>query len=165
MDVAGIPEEVVGGEHPIDAVLRLAFEKAAAVVPRVGVEDVVLAADTTVILDEGMLGKPEDEEDAARMLRRLAGRNHQVATGWVLQRAGVATSGYTVSTVRMRDINWAEARAYATSGEPLDKAGAYAVQGEGRRFIVCVLGSVDNVIGLPVNQVAAALGSFGIRPR
>jgi septum formation protein len=152
IDVAGIPEDLLEGEGPVDAVLRLAFEKA----------EVVLAADTTVIVDGEMLGKPEDPADAVRMLRRISGRNHTVATGWAVVGAGTATTGWSASTVRMRDIPIAEARAYAAGGEPLDKAGAYAVQGDGRRFIAAVLGSVDNVIGLPVAQVAAVLARFGV---
>ncbi|MFT4571429.1 MAG: septum formation protein [Hyphomicrobiaceae bacterium] len=168
IDVAGTPEEMLDGEAPVDAVVRLAFEKAQAVVPRVAADEIVLAADTTVIVDGQMLGKPEDPEDAARMLRSLSGRNHTVATGWVIVggAAGsrVATSGWSVSTVRMREISLAEARAYAAGPEPLDKAGAYAVQGEGRRFIACVLGSIDNVIGLPVAQVLRALARFGVEP-
>jgi septum formation protein len=162
IDVAGIPEDLLEGEGPVDAVLRLAFEKAEAVLPRVAPDEVVLAADTTVIVDGEMLGKPEDPADAVRMLRRISGRNHTVATGWAVVGAGTATTGWSASTVRMRDIPIAEARAYAAGGEPLDKAGAYAVQGDGRRFIAAVLGSVDNVIGLPVAQVAAVLARFGV---
>lgn len=169
---ADLDEEVFEGEDPRQAVLRLAGEKAMAVAVAVrqsravADDEVVLGADTTVLCVDKMLGKPTDPEDAMAMLMSLSGRNHQVATAWalVLQKR-VVGSGITLSTVRMREISAREARVYAHSGEPDDKAGSYALQGDGRRFVAAVLGSSDNVIGLPVDQVAVALAALGVTPQ
>ena len=156
-------------ESPLVTTVRLACEKALAVCARVGTSTVVLAADTTVVSRGRIYGKPADTAAAATMLRELGGRNHRVLTAWVVAGGGedahnVAITGFSASVVRLRDMSEAEARAYAAGGEPLDKAGSYAVQGEGARFVSAVTGPVDNVIGLPVAPVAAALGRMGIRP-
>lgn len=160
-----LDETVAADEEPRLAVLRLAIEKAMAGATTGGDSQVILGADTTVLSEGRMLGKPTDPADAASMLLSLAGRNHQVVTAWglVLERVVVA-SGFTSSTVRMREISRVEADAYANSGEPDDKAGAYALQGNGRRFIAAVLGCSDNVIGLPIAQLVPVLATFGVEP-
>jgi septum formation protein len=170
VDPADIPEEIAAGEAPLDATFRLAGEKALAVALRTSVNRVVLAADTTVVCEGEIFGKPIDQDDACAMLTRLSGRNHHVITAWtaiLVETAGaeVGVAGHTVSTVRMRELSRAWIRAYVRGGEPLDKAGAYAVQGEGRSLVAAVIGSRDNVIGLPVAQVARGLAALGIRPR
>ena len=113
------------------------------------------------------VGNPDDA-DAVEMVSQLAGRSHMVVTGWVVLPVGtdplLATMGYTKSWVRLRELSRADIRDYVAAGESLDKAGAYAVQGVGKRLIAGVLGSVDNVIGLPVEQVAMALARNGIFP-
>jgi len=173
IDVSEIDELIHDGESPVDATARLAIEKAEAVAARRAQQtdphgEVVLAADTTVVVGDRILGKPADKQGAVEMLLSLSGRNHTVLTAWaVVPVAGgsrVAECGLSRSTVRMREIARTEAIAYAESGEPLDKAGAYAAQGDGRRFIGAIEGPLDNVIGLPVAPVLAALARTGIVP-
>jgi septum formation protein len=163
-----IDEQPVAGEGPLATAIRLALEKAMAVESVAPDGSVLLAADTIVVVGERIYGKPRDEADAIRMLGELVGRNHEVITGWSLlvkgHRAATST-GFCRSTVRMREAGEREIRAYVRSGEPMDKAGAYAAQGEGRRFIAAVVGPVDNVIGLPVASVRNALGGLGVSAR
>ncbi|MEN8234015.1 MAG: Maf family protein [Actinomycetota bacterium] len=164
VDVPSVNEEPRVDEDPNRMVARLAREKSLAVPSEPG--DVVLAADTTVVLDGAILGKPADEEEAVEMLLSIAARTHVVLTGWALSRAGsIIEEGFESSLVSMRDVNRAEAEAYAASGEPLDKAGAYALQGEGSRFVTGVVGPRSNVIGLPLRTIVAALHRVGVEPR
>ena len=172
IDAADIDETIADGESPVDATSRLALGKAEAVVVRRagrGEREVVLAADTTVVIGSRILGKPASRQEAADMLLSLAGRNHDVLTAWALLETDSNGSppqcGIVRSTVRMREIARAEAEAYAAGGEPMDKAGAYAAQGEGRRFIGAIVGPLDNVIGLPMEPVVAALAKAGVLPR
>jgi septum formation protein len=113
-----------------------------------------------------VLGKPADAEDAVRLLARLVGRTHSVLTGVaVAESAGLTVRSRVVqSRVLMRPADEGEIRRYVASGEPLDKAGAYAAQGEGRRFIERIEGSVSNVIGLPIEETLALLREAGLRP-
>jgi septum formation protein len=140
------------GERPIALVRRLALAKASAVAG-----DPVLAADTTVEVDGEVLGKPADADEARRMLRRLSGRAHKVHTG-VAVRSGedaaveVVTTIVTFVPLQQAVIDW-----YIGTGEPLDKAGAYAIQGTGGVFVETVRGSVSNVVGLPLTTVARLL--------
>ena len=140
------------GETPREYVLRLARQKAAAGAVRVP-GTLVLAADTTVTLDGDLLGKPEDEADARRMLRRLQGREHEVATGVALVAEARMVSAVEVSRVRFLPMTETEIAWYAATGEPLDKAGAYAIQGIGGLFIASLEGNYSNVVGLPLPVV------------
>jgi septum formation protein len=145
------------GEPPRAYVERLARDKARAVAG-----DFVLGADTTVALDGAILGKPEDDEDARRMLRALSGRVHQVTTGVCLRAPGGREEALTVSSeVVFAAVSEAQIAWYLSTGEPRDKAGAYAVQGAGGAFVIEVRGSVSNVIGLPVAETAALLARCG----
>jgi septum formation protein len=156
-DVDETPRE---GEDPGVYVLRLAQEKAAAVAR--DQEELVLAADTTVVVDGEILGKPSDEEDARRMLRRLSGREHEVLTGIALCEAGRRdASSVERSRVRMAALSEDEIAWYAASGEPLDKAGAYAIQGLGSLFVEAVAGNYSNVVGLPVPAVYRLFAALG----
>jgi septum formation protein len=172
IDAADIDETIADGESPADATSRLALGKAEAVVARRaagGEHEVVLAADTTVVVGTRILGKPASQREAVEMLLSLAGRNHDVLTAWALletgDRGAPPRCGIVRSTVRMREIARAEAEAYAATGEPMDKAGGYAAQGEGRRFIGAIVGPLDNVIGLPMEPVVEALARAGVLPR
>lgn len=144
----------------------VALAKARAVASRLAAESaVVLGADTEVILAGRLLGKPRDAADAARMLRELRGRAHDVTTGVALVRAGVAPREETAAVttrVRMGDYSDAEIEAYVATGEPLDKAGAYAVQGLGNRLVAEVDGCLTNVIGLPLSTTRRLLERWGI---
>lgn len=151
---SSVEEELHAGERPEAAVSRLAAEKAAEVAGRYP-EDWVLAADTLVFFADGaILGKPRDDGDAARMLRRLAGREHFVVTAVRLRRGPDSGSeAVEVSRVRMAAMSEEEITWYVATGEPRDKAGAYAVQGKGARFIESIAGSYSNVMGLPARAV------------
>lgn len=124
----------------------------------------VLGADTIVVLDGDILGKPASPEDACSMLSRLAGRRHQVFTGVALVSlpAGTVDAAYEVSGVYFRDMDPVEIRAYVDTAEPLDKAGAYALQGTGSAFVSRIEGCFTNVIGLPVPMVVKLLRSAGV---
>jgi septum formation protein len=153
---AEVPEERRADEAPEAFARRLAEEKALAVARRLGASPRrwVLGADTVVVSGTRVLGKPAGPEDAVAILSQLVGRRHRVITGIALAESGASGvhSAVVESTVEMRRAGEAEIRAYVAAGESLDKAGAYALQGEGRRFVVRVDGSESNVIGLPVEE-------------
>jgi septum formation protein len=162
---SSIDEQAVPGESPVATAVRLAIEKALTVAPVVPRGSVVLAADTIVVVGDRLYGKPRDAADAVRILGELLGRNHDVVTAWTLvptDRQSATTTGFCRSTVRMREAGTREIEEYVRSGEPMDKAGAYAAQGEGSRFVAAVVGPLDNVIGLPVAPVRLALSALGI---
>ncbi len=163
LDEDGFAEAFLGS-FP-DLVEALAVEKARAVAAREpDFEGLILAADTTVILDDEMLSKPVDSEDAARMLRRLRGRRHQVATGVALydSRNARLTSGQRCTAVWMRDYGDAEIAAYVATGDPLDKAGAYAVQHALFHPVERVEGCYLTVVGLPLCLVTRLLREQGV---
>lgn len=144
------------GEPARAYVLRVAREKARAVEG-----EVVLAADTAVVLDGEILGKPEGDADARRMLGALAGRAHEVVTGVCVRRGGREEEAVVASTVVFAPLDEARIAWYVATGEPRDKAGAYAVQGAGGAFVREVRGSVSNVVGLPLDEALALLGRAG----
>lgn len=153
-------ETVLPGEAPRDYVLRVAREKA-----RASGGAVVLAADTAVVLGDEVLGKPADAGEARRMLERLSGTRHEVLTGVCVRRASAALAveldAVVATTVRFARLSPAEIAWYVGTGEPLDKAGAYAIQGAGGAFVLEVSGSVSNVVGLPLAETAALLRRAG----
>ena len=153
-----IDESTRPGESANDYVLRLAREKAQHAHASLPSTALVLAADTTVVLDGTILAKPDDSEHALRMLRSLAGRSHQVLTAVALSAARCETR-VSESTVRFRAIDDDELRAYVATGEPMDKAGAYAIQGRAAVFIEYLQGSYSGVMGLPLFEVAQLLST------
>ena len=166
----GVPHSVVGadidetaqiGEAPRDYVLRMARQKALAVRER-GESLPVLAADTTVVLDDIIYGKPRDREDGLAMLGRLSGRTHAVLTAVALADARGVAVQLSVSTVRFRDLSSQECAQYWETGEPRDKAGGYAVQGAAAVFIESLSGSYSGVMGLPLFETAGLLRAAGI---
>jgi septum formation protein len=164
---ADVDESLRDGESPFDAAERLAREKAEAAA--VGAPEVlVVAADTLVVLDGAALGKPKDRGDARRMLAALAGGEHDVVTGVACAHGGRIVSGRETTRVAFAPMSPAEIEAYAATGEPDDKAGAYALQGIGSLFVERVEGSPSNVVGLPVRllyQLARELGvDLALRP-
>ncbi len=155
-----VDETPAPDEPPEHAVLRLARAKALSANHP---DALALGADTAVVLEGESLGKPTDRDDAVAMIRRLGGRTHAVMTGWALaQHGAIVEDGFEVTLVTMRDITIEEAEAYADSGEPMDKAGAYALQGEGKRFVTGIAGPRSNVIGLPLQAVVPALKRAGL---
>lgn len=160
---ASLSEEPVPGEAPRNYVIRLAREKALQVSEMHPVRW-VLAADTTVTVDERILGKPVDEEDAVRMLLFLAGRRHLVCTGYALghRERGILVQASVTTAVTFAAFDEALARAYVGTGEPYDKAGGYAIQGKGGVLVTAIDGSYSNVVGLPLSEVVAELVTQGV---
>lgn len=157
-------ETPVAGEAGADFALRMARDKARAAAARYP-EAVVLAADTDVELDGRMLGKPRDREDALAMLAALSARDHRVHSAVAVVAGGEAGNVQTVTTVRFAEVARADAEAYWRSGEPADKAGAYAIQGYAARWVRAVEGSVSAVIGLPLVEAIELLARFDVHPR
>jgi septum formation protein len=149
------------GETAEQYVARLAEAKATVAAGPAPFSEVVLGADTTVVCDGQILGKPADAADAGRMLRHLAGRTHDVLTGICLLTGSRCLVHVERSRVRMSSLNDAEIAWYIASGEPMDKAGGYAVQGRASRFIEAIDGSYSNVVGLPVARVYALIKELG----
>lgn len=163
-----VDETPRAGEPAIEYVLRLAREKAAAgwrtlaggafaMLP-------VLSADTTVVVDDAIFGKPDGAQHARGMLHQLAGRTHQVLTAVALADGAGVKTRLSVSTVEFRTITPVEIASYVASGEPLDKAGAYAVQGRAAIFIKAISGSYSGIMGLPLFETSELLGTLGITP-
>lgn len=150
--VADIDETEFENENPAGYVQRLAREKAEAVAGKYS-EALILGADTTVVIDNLIIGKPEDLDDARRMLKLLSGRTHEVLTGVALVKNNLKAVGFERTKVKFAEMNDAEINFLAEKGEPLDKAGAYAVQAQAALFIEGIEGDYWNVVGLPVNLV------------
>jgi septum formation protein len=149
--------------EPVDAmVLRLAVAKVEAARARLKGSVPVIGADTAVAVDDQILGKPRSEDEALTMLRTLSGRDHRVLTGVALAYRGDVSTAISVTKVRFREIGPDEARAYWQSGEPRDKAGAYAVQGLGGVFVESISGSYTGVVGMPVFETATLLEKVGL---
>lgn len=157
-----IDETPHAGEAPADCARRLAAGKAVAAAGRHAPDRLVLAADTVVALDQEILGKPADAGAAANMLRRLSGRRHQVHTAVAASRAGATALRVSRSDVTFRRLREREIEAYVATGEPLDKAGAYGIQGLAAVFVRRLCGSYTGVVGLPLCETAELLGAFGI---
>ena len=162
----GTEERVHPGETPEQYVRRNAEEKAADALALSGIADhaVAVAADTIVVQDGRILEKPKDPADAHRMLRELSGRTHQVMTGLCIRTAAAMHSRTVVTDVEFKDLTDAEIDAYIRTGEPMDKAGAYAIQGLAAYMIRNVRGSYTNVVGLPLAETVEALAPFGFVP-
>jgi septum formation protein len=150
-----VDETLEEGESPEAAVVRLARSKAHAVAAEAN--QVVLAADTVVALGPVIFGKPADREEAITILNRLSAARHDVWTGWCVRRGGEVLAGAVCTAVSFRPLTAAEIEAYVASGEPMDKAGAYAIQGRGGALVDRIEGSYSNVVGLPMAEVLAAL--------
>jgi septum formation protein len=152
VDAAHVREEPSQAETPLDYAMRLARDKALAVYAR-HPDDVVLGADTVVVVDQHLLEKPANAEDAARMLRRLSGLPHQVITGVCLLAPQFEALEAETTQVTFSQLSDEEIAAYVATGEPMDKAGAYAIQGIASRWIERIAGCYFNVVGLPVPRV------------
>jgi septum formation protein len=160
-----VPEHREPGEPPADYVSRVAREKAGAGLLKVMASPraVVLGADTEVVLGDVVYGKPADAADAARMLRELSGRTHDVVSALWLVSAGREEHAVSVSQVRFAELDDATIEAYLATGEWQGKAGAYAIQGRAGAFVAHLSGSYTGVMGLPVHETWDLLGRFGMR--
>lgn len=159
---ADIDETPRAGESPFELVERLACAKAAAIVSLpLAASQAVVAADTIVAIGNKKLGKPHDTDEASAMLRDLSGRTHQVATGVCIISGDTRRSFVEVTDVTFYELSDAEIEAYVASGEPMDKAGAYGIQGVGGRMLVrAINGDFYNVVGLPIARVKRALDAL-----
>ena len=161
VDETPLPEE-----SPGIYALRIARAKAAIALQQIAQRGLpqkpVLAADTTVVFDDRIIGKPQDDKDAARILRALSGREHQVLTAVALALKEQIETQISVSSVWFRELTDAEIRRYVASGEALDKAGAYAIQGRAAAFVTRVEGSYSGIMGLPLAETAELLQRFNI---
>lgn len=153
-------EQSFDGEPASETVLRLSDDKARAVSRDHG--EVVLAADTLVVLDGLPMGKPENRSEALGMLAQLSGSTHSVLTGWAILGDGAQRFGVAESRVTFKELSTHDIEAYVNDVEPFDKAGAYGLQGENGRLIEGVRGSRANVMGLPLRDIVAALSELGI---
>jgi septum formation protein len=168
IDCADIPEEALPGEGPARQVERLALGKGAVVAAR-HARGLVVSADTLVVLDDLVLGKPADPEQAVDMLQQLSGRWHEVYTGWAITPAGGrsgARRGHVRTRVLFHELSRGQILSYVAGGEPLDKAGAYGIQDGGALLVAALDGDYFNVMGLPLatvcrELVAAARGGLG----
>ncbi len=158
VQVADIDETMDAGKPPYDEVARVSRRKAEAI-PH-GYEDVVIAADTIVVCDGKVLGKPESEEDAFRMLAMLSGRDHQVMTGFTVLYRDKVKVCTEVTDLHFRDLSEKEIWNYIRTGEPMDKAGAYGIQGGGALFAEKIAGDYFNVVGLPVCKLGQVLAEL-----
>lgn len=152
---ANIDETMNPDAPAFDEVARVSRKKALAV--ERGEDDIVIAADTIVVCDGAVLGKPGDEKQAIAMLTMLSGRSHQVMTGMTLLRREKAITSTTVTQIRFRPLSQEEIRAYVATGEPIDKAGAYGIQGGAALFVEHMEGDFYNVMGLPVCRLSQDL--------
>jgi len=161
---ANVDEQVQAGESPESYVVRVALDKARAAAAMAG-SGVIIAADTIVVLDDHILGKPADRHDAELMLSLLSGRTHIVITGLAVidAAAGKTATGTSLTRVWFRDLSQDEITSYIMTGEPLDKAGAYGIQGKGALFVKQIEGCYYNVVGLPLSLLGELLRNFSIR--
>ncbi len=157
---ADIDETMDPGKAPFDEVARVSRLKALAVSRQEG--DVVIAADTIVVCEGRCLGKPRDQEDAFRILSLLSGRDHEVMTGMTVVRDGEVITHTEVTKIHFRELHPDEIRAYTATGEPMDKAGTYGIQGGAALIADGMMGDYYNVMGLPVCRLAVILRSLGL---
>lgn len=164
--VPDVNEAPLPGEAPVDYVLRIARIKAEVAWMRVMEGKLprlpVLAADTAVVLGRSILGKPADRQEAQAMLARLSGRRHRVYTAVAMAFGDRLEQRLSATTVQFRALTEREIQHYATTGEPLDKAGAYAIQGRAAAFVASISGSYSGVMGLPLYETAELLAGFGV---
>lgn len=153
-----IDEIILEKESPIQAVMRLAFEKSMDIASK-NENDLIIAADTVVVLDENILGKPKDKDEAYNMIRSLSGRTHEVITGISLVNLGLSKKiiDYVVSTVKFKELSDEDIKDYIHTNESLDKAGAYGIQGYGAMLVEKIEGDYFNIVGLPISKLSDLL--------
>lgn len=160
------PEEEVSASDPIEGAMKAAESKAKNVASRLSENAIIISADTVVLIDGMVLGKPRDIVEAKAMLRCLSGRVHEVITGFVVMESSSKRICVSHETTRVffREVEEEEIAWYVASGEPMDKAGAYAIQGLGSSLVKRIEGCYFNVVGLPISSLCEVLKSFGVNP-
>ena len=157
-----VDESVESGLSPAEIVEELSLRKARAAAKKAGPSDLIIAADTVVALDGAVLGKPRSEADAFAMLSSLSGREHHVYTGVTVLQGDKAVTEHEETAVTFRELPPEEIRGYIATGEPMDKAGAYGIQGVGALLVSGIRGDYCNVVGLPVYRLGRILAQFGV---
>ena len=157
-----VDEHMEGNPSPAQLVEELSLRKAQAVRAGADEDDLIIAADTVVVLDGAVLGKPEDEREAFAMLSALSGNSHRVYTGVTVLQGDRAVTGHEETRVTFRELEPEEISHYIATGEPMDKAGAYGIQGLGAMLVSGIEGDYFNVVGLPIFRLSRILAGFGL---
>lgn len=161
--IPAVGEEIITeGASPQDAVCALSYEKASEVSKLCDADDLIIAADTIVSIDDRILGKPSDKDEAFQMLAKLSGKTHTVFTGVTVLRGKDFFTEFERTCVHFRELSEREIRAYIETGEPMDKAGAYGAQGIGSLFVESIEGDFFNVMGLPLCRLSKMLEKMGV---
>ncbi len=164
IDVADADESVSDEFSPVEAVCEISKRKADAVLERHKDEDcIVISADTVVVIDGKIIGKPKDEEDAFNTIKSLSARTHEVYTGFTVCGSGKTKTDFEVTKVHFKELNDDDIRRYVATGEPMDKAGAYGIQQKGNLFVEYIHGDYYNVVGFPISKICVTIKElFGI---
>ena len=163
IDVADVDESVEETLSPIEAVCEISKRKAEKVAERRSGEEIVVSADTVVVIDGKIIGKPRDEEDAFNIIKSLSARTHEVYTGFTVSGNGKTKTDFEVTKVHFKELCEDDIRRYVATGEPMDKAGAYGIQQKGNLFVDYIHGDYYNVVGFPISKICVTIKElFGI---
>lgn len=163
IDVADVDESVDASLSPVEAVCEISKRKAEKVAERHGDDEIVISADTVVVIDGKIIGKPKDKEDAFCILKNLSGRAHEVYTGFTVCANGKTKTDFEVTTVQFKELLDDDIRRYVATGESMDKAGAYGIQQKGNLFVEYIHGDYYNVVGFPISKICVTIKElFGI---
>ena len=162
-DVADVDESVSDELSPVEAVCEISQRKAKAVSERHADDEIVISADTVVVIDGRIIGKPKDTDDAFNILKSLSGRTHEVYTGFTVCGKGVSKTDFEVTKVHFKNLCDEDIKRYIETGEPMDKAGAYGIQQKGNLFVEYIHGDYYNVVGFPISKICVTIKElFGI---
>ena len=163
IDVADVDESVDESLSPLEAVCEISKRKAKAVSQRHTGEKIIISADTVVVIDGRIIGKPKDKEDAFNILKGLSGKTHEVYTGFTIFGNGKSKTDYEVTKVHFKELCDEDIKRYIETGEPMDKAGAYGIQQKGNLFVEYIHGDYYNVVGFPISKICVTIKElFGI---
>ena len=163
IDVADVDESVDACLSPVEAVCEISKRKAQKIAERHGDDEIVISADTIVVIDGKIIGKPKDKEDAFCILKNLSGRTHEVYTGFTVSGNGKTKTDFEVTKVHFKELCDDDIRRYIATGEPMDKAGAYGIQQKGNLFVDYIHGDYYNVVGFPISKICVTIRElFGI---
>lgn len=162
-DVADVDESVSDELSPVEAVCEISKRKAKKVAERHADDEIVISADTVVVIDGRIIGKPRDKQDAFDIIKSLSGRTHEVYTGFTVCGKGMSKTDFEVTKVHFKDLCDDDIRRYVATGEPMDKAGAYGIQQKGNLFVEYIHGDYYNVVGFPISKICVTIKElFGI---
>ena len=162
-DVADVDESVSDTLSPVEAVCEISKRKAKKVAERHADDEIVISADTVVVIDGKIIGKPKDKEDAFNIIKSLSGRTHEVYTGFTVCGKGRTKTDFEVTKVHFKELCDDDIRRYVATGEPMDKAGAYGIQQKGNLFVEYIHGDYYNVVGCPISKICVTIKElFGI---